>query len=1172
MPPATDLHRTLGWTRGLDAAQRKLQQERLLQYINLQLIASGLPHAAESSDLEFAEMARGLLDQHRSQTRLLSDYRCPADARIEAFLARYCADLNLRQPLRLPAETLIADRHGVARELALPSGRNEYHTNIVQSYRVQNGVLHNPRHDRRTTQGTFHVTEGGLPIAHQKRAVPKGVFAELLRRALDPPLDLLRLPFTAQQEDQAHCFVSLLLRPLVCPEVAGFTPAKSMEIRFFAPGALVSNLDFVESIFGNAGDPYIPENDAGLDIEHWTGHTGAVILAPHLETVTKREAGLPHYDQATQRQRRDEMCWREEGELYNNGRPFKLTCRDETGVIVTLISDNYFGYCKKEVKTQISFAANLAGNYEEEHAGGAVAFQSYNLGDEFQFNSNRYNGRTFADVVRDYGSWIDVHPEGYGEDREYPDLVYVAQNARADLNRQQIVWLQGEVERSIPLLPGKVYMGPSGYRLRMEKHPAAPSWRLIGTVGEGVLCHKPCTVSGGGKSEISKSIRDYMHFGPFFVSDIDADGELVDKVFARNYQDRWKVPPDYTKFPTRSILSPLRSLGSVIKLLTPSPEYTDQYNHWLKSIPSHIYAMVFIIKRFYRPQWGDNWREHFGVDVINGEPGHELKYHDRRLVGSYLRVGLVAPQVWRTFKLRQDFVASEKLQAEDDITASVVVPAGQLSHLPPGPPAESYKFVQNCEFRFFQRPDDAIHRGLDKQAELDLSQPGNFISNFEPLTHAQVAEMAKYVVDFDAFSEPMQRLLREAQQQDGYVVCSANPRQIDGKPTRNPRYLQDRPDLVRPIDRYVAEMGTRLSRALPPDAPVHLPVGAVLIGRRNNPPDRAQGIRGLAVYNPIHYQELPELFMDLITSLTGRSPSTTGFGSEGALTKGPFNALQMTADLNSALVSQILTGLGGFSTAAGHIGPNVRVDHDISLLIPEVWCRMTPQERTPQYLLEHGLLERIEDFQHQGQTIPAGRLGYRITDRFVRWFFGRVFDNPNKLFDESILRPERQDLEAFADGVLYIADAQRQVAQHYLDDDSIQQACPPLKALLTIMAQGSFEGKTERDPEIRELFTRECLLESDWYQDRLQARQERDITLWNRHVDYLQRFQANSHNDPVSDRMHLAARAQFAVDQLEAVSSPEYLRQLVGTIGADRFGEDAIESPVAVSRAQPVEA
>ena len=65
-----------------------------------------------------------------------------------------------------------------------------------------------------------------------------------------------------------------------------------MEVRFFAPAGLVSNLDFVESIFGNAGDPYLPENDAGLDVEHWTGHTGCVILAPHLVRLKKKSVGL----------------------------------------------------------------------------------------------------------------------------------------------------------------------------------------------------------------------------------------------------------------------------------------------------------------------------------------------------------------------------------------------------------------------------------------------------------------------------------------------------------------------------------------------------------------------------------------------------------------------------------------------------------------------------------------------------------------------------------------------------------------------------------------------------------------------------------------------------------------------------------------------------------------
>ena len=43
----------------------------------------------------------------------------------------------------------------------------------------------------------------------------------------------------------------------------------------------------------------------------------------------------------------------------------------------------------------------------------------------------------------------------------------------------------------------------------------------------------------------------------------------------------------------------------------------------------------------------------------------------------------------------------------------------------------------------------------------------------------------------------------------------------------------------------------------------------------------AAGIRSLAVHNPIHYMDLPELFMEIICTMTGKSPSTTGAGSEG---------------------------------------------------------------------------------------------------------------------------------------------------------------------------------------------------------------------------------------------------------------------------------------------------
>jgi hypothetical protein len=401
----------------------------------------------------------------------------------------------------------------------------------------------------------------------------------------------------------------------------------------------------------------------------------------------------------------------------------------------------------------------------------------------------------------------------------------------------------------------------------------------------------------------------------------------------------------------------------------------------------------------------------------------------------------------------------------------------------------------------------------------------------------------------------MQKLLRAVagDEKDGYVVSSAHPRIVDGKPTKNPRYLQDRPDLVRPLERYVAERGVRLFRGIAADKPVHVPVDAVLLGRRNNPPDAAAGIRPLAVYNPIHYQELPELFMDFVCSLTGKSPSTTGAGSEGALTKGPFNALRPAADLNNALVGFILTGLAGFSSAAGHVGPKVRVDHDISLLIPEVWCRMSPRERDPAFLVGEGHLERLDDFTHDGKPVHASRLGYRITGSFVRTFFGRVFDNPSKVFDDAILKPETQDLAAFVDGIANVTEAQHRVAMEYFEDGSVEELCPPLRALVTIMAHGAWEGKTAQDPAVRSLFTRESLLASDWYRQRLRTKQGRDVALWRRHRDYLAAFLAKPNYADEARRLRIEPRLRHAESQLAAAATPVYLEGLIGTLGAHPF-------------------
>lgn len=291
--------------------------------------------------------------------------------------------------------------------------------------------------------------------------------------------------------------------------------------------------------------------------------------------------------------------------------------------------------------------------------------------------------------------------------------------------------------------------------------------------------------------------------------------------------------------------------------------------------------------------------------------------------------------------------------------------------------------------------------------------------------------------------------------------------------------------------------------------------------------------------------------MDYICSVTGKSPSTTGAGSEGALTKGPFNAIYATADLNNALVSLLLTGYGGFSTAAGWIGPNCRVDHDISLLIPEVWCRLFPNERDPKRMIERGELERVVDFEYQGRNIPASRLGYRITERFVHTYFGRVFDNPAAVFTDEILKPETQDLAVFADGVENLAEAQQKSAKLYFEDGSIDSACPPLRALLHIMAYGEFEGKGIDHPEVRGLFTRDALLASDWYQTRLLLKQQREVALWTRHVAELSTFIEQRGYHAEVERLGLSKRLENARAELERVSSPAYVEELVGTLGAD---------------------
>ncbi len=90
------------------------------------------------------ELPDGLLANLEEKNRMLAQLRAPIDNRIESFLEAEFIDCKLTSRMRLPSTSLVLDRHGLARQLSLPDGSDEHRNAWVSSYRLANGVLHNP--------------------------------------------------------------------------------------------------------------------------------------------------------------------------------------------------------------------------------------------------------------------------------------------------------------------------------------------------------------------------------------------------------------------------------------------------------------------------------------------------------------------------------------------------------------------------------------------------------------------------------------------------------------------------------------------------------------------------------------------------------------------------------------------------------------------------------------------------------------------------------------------------------------------------------------------------------------------------------------------------------------------------------------------------------------------
>ena len=117
-------------------------------------------------------------------------------------------------------------------------------------------------------------------------------------------------------------------------------------------------------------------------------------------------------------------------------------------------------------------------------------------------------------------------------------------------------------------------------------------------------------------------------------------------------------------------------------------------------------------------------------------------------------------------------------------------------------------------------------------------------------------------------------------------------------------------------------------------------------------------------------------------------------------------------------------------------------------------------------------------------------------------------------------------------------------------DGSVEDAIPPIKALLHIMVHGHYEGKDLGSEEIRDLFRKETILTSDWYLKRLENKQKTDIRLIDKMISNLEEFISNPINESVIKEFRYDERLEKAKEIKAYYESEAYLESLQGTIGA----------------------
>lgn len=174
-----------------------------------------------------------------------------------------------------------------------------------------------------------------------------------------------------------------------------------------------------------------------------------------------------------------------------------------------------------------------------------------------------------------------------------------------------------------------------------------------------------------------------IQYGPVYVNNITEDFDTIQMVYHKDFsniltKDAVMAHPLAGIDKLKTLLDPRVSMGAVINLFTPNPDFTPEHNAYIQTVPTYRRELMAVIKQLYKTEWKDDWRQHFYTDAVNGALSHELKYRGSPVISSTIRVGhrsvhdanvpIVNAETadlnsaWKTFTLRQDFFPCSKLQ------------------------------------------------------------------------------------------------------------------------------------------------------------------------------------------------------------------------------------------------------------------------------------------------------------------------------------------------------------------------------------------------------------------------------------------------------------------------------------------------------------------------------